>query len=270
MITCKTMTPTARLGNQMFHIGLLYSVHKKHGYEIVQPNKGEQFWKCFNTGIKNQQASTRNVYGEQCILSELENVHQQPDFTAFDGWFQSYIYYKDCRHDYINFLQFKNEHSDYGNEKIEEIKRRYNLPLVSVHYRRTDYLQQKVEHVHGNLSKYGYYEQCFRMIQEPVVYLIFSDDMQWCRENVKLPNVEYIDMDEYKSLYVMSKCNKSIIANSTFSWWGAFLNPNSTVYAPDKWNGPLSHKATGNNRCSNTDYRIPNDWIKVQVNHNTH
>jgi hypothetical protein len=269
MITCRTMSPTARLGNQIFHIGILYSVHKKHGYEIIQPNKGEQFWKCFDTNIKTTQPRINSMYNEQCIMNETDHVFRQPDFTGFNGWFQSHLYYKDCRQDYINFLKFKNEHSDIGNQKIEEIKRKYNLPIVSVHYRRTDYLQSRVEHIHGNLSKYGYYEAAFNMIQEPVVYLIFSDDIQWCRDNVKLKNAEYIDMDEYKSLYIMSKCDKNIIANSTFSWWGAFLNPNATVYAPDKWNGPLSHQGTGNNNCSSIDYKIPRDWIKVQTTHNT-
>lgn len=267
MITNSWMSPSARLGNNIFQIGILFVLHKKYGYEIVQPNKGEQFWDCFDVNIKNQEANTNHSYTEQCILEELDNVYSIQDGTDVRGWFQSFIYYKDYKKDYINFLKFKNIHVDEAYKKYETIKAKYNLPLTSVHYRRTDFLDPSSEHIHGNLSKYGYYENAFTSIKDECVYLIFSDDIEWCKNNVKQKNVEYIEFDQYKSLFLMTLCDYNIISNSTFSWWGAFMNKNSTVYAPDKWGGPHLYKSTGNNNCSCIEYKIPKEWIKIPVNH---
>ena len=271
MITCGSMSTTARLGNQLFHIGVLYSVFKKHGYEIHQPNTGEQFWKCFDfdteviTNTKPNKYKIQHSYNERCDIHETNEVYSQKDYTSYHGWFQSHIFYKECRQDYIDFLKFKPEHSDYANNEIEKIKNKYNLPITAVHYRRTDYLDKRAEHIHGNLSKYGYYDAAYNAIKSPTVYLVFSDDIEWCKQNVKLKHVEYIDADEYKSLCMMSKCDTNIIANSTFSWWGAFLNPKAKIYAPNRWNGPLAYAATGNISCIDIDYRIPTDWNRIET-----
>lgn len=261
------MSPFSRLGNNIFQIGVLFSLHKKYGYEISQPNNGEQFWDCFDVKIKNEKVYPKNTYTEKCILDELEHIYNIQDETDVRGYFQSFIYYKECKEDYINFLKFKNIHVDEAYKKYESIKAKYGLPTTSIHYRRTDFLEPNNEHIHGNLSKYKYYENVFSSIKDECVYLIFSDDIEWCKNNVKQKNIEYIELDQYKSLFLMTLCDYNVISNSTFSWWGAFMNKKSVVYTPDKWAGPYSHKGTGNDNCSCIDYKVPKEWIKIAVNH---
>ena len=67
---------------------------------------------------------------------------------------------------------------------------------------------------------------------------MFSDDIPWCRESLELERAEFVDVDHGTSLAVMAGCDVNIIANSSFSWWGAYLNPASEVYAPSRWFGP--------------------------------
>ncbi len=117
-----------------------------------------------------------------------------------------------------------------NNEILKKIQTNKS---VSVHVRRGDYITNK-----DRVLKFigiNYYKEAIkkidRLVQNPS-YFIFSDDIEWCRENFKdLKNrVYFIDYnkgkDAYKDMWLMSKCKHNIIANSTFSWWGAWLNQN--------------------------------------------
>ncbi|HVA07934.1 MAG TPA: alpha-1,2-fucosyltransferase [Acidimicrobiales bacterium] len=68
-----------------------------------------------------------------------------------------------------------------------------------------------------------------------VAYVIVSDDLEWCRANLDLEPQVFVDLDAFSSLYLMTRCDVNVIANSSFSWWGAFLNPQAEVYAPSRW-----------------------------------
>jgi hypothetical protein len=88
-------------------------------------------------------------------------------------------------------------------------------------------------------------------------YLVFSDDMEWCKSFFK-GKFDFINDEDYNELYLMSLCRDNIIGNSTFSWWGAYLNENlfKTVIAPKTWFGPgYSHWDTSD--------LIPENWIKL-------
>jgi hypothetical protein len=120
------------------------------------------------------------------------------------------------------------------------------------------------EHVWGNLTKSNYYNEAFNKIGSENLYLFFSDDLEWCRNNFNLKHMEFIDADEFKSLCLMSMCDINIVANSSFSWWGAFLNQTSTVYLPDKWTGSLDK-----NPCRfHQNFSLPNS-NKIEVIWNT-
>jgi len=69
---------------------------------------------------------------------------------------------------------------------------------------------------------------------------VFSDDKDWAKENLKFENVTYVDDEDYKEMWLMSLCKNHIMVNSTFSWWGTFLNPNENkkIVAPSMWFGP--------------------------------
>lgn len=118
---------------------------------------------------------------------------------------------------------------------------------VSVHFRRTDYLTVNYLSVCG----IDYYQRAIAHIQARVSdprLFVFADDLEWVRQHVDfgLPTT-YVDNnrgdDSYKDLFLMSRCSHNIMANSTFSWWGAWLNdnPEKIVIGPDKWLGPTMY-----------------------------
>ena len=105
--------------------------------------------------------------------------------------------------------------------------------------------------------------------------MVFSDDMDWCRNELKLEGfgtkVIYVDWnkgaDSWQDMSLMSKCKNHIIANSTFSWWGAWLDPNieKTVICPEIWNlRQLNPNIDKYYRCEYGDI-LPEKWIKCPI-----
>ena len=89
-------------------------------------------------------------------------------------------------------------------------------------------------------------------------YIICSDDIEWCKDNFKIKNVYYSNEKYYHDLFLMSCCEHNIIANSSFSWWSAYLNnnPDKKVISPKKWFGKNGPKY-------NINDIIPNNWIQI-------
>ena len=132
---------------------------------------------------------------------------------------------------------------------------------VSIHVRRTDILNPK--HLFGGICDIPYYHKAISLIKEKIdnpIFFIFSDDIDWCKENLKLSNKSYFvsnpNIKDYEELVFMSSCKHNIIANSTFSWWGAWLNKNNAkiVIAPKQWT---------RDRTSNEWEILPKSWIQI-------
>ena len=135
---------------------------------------------------------------------------------------------------------------------------------VSVHVRRGDYVSNPAFHQHHGVCSLGYYrvavQELTHTVKEPH-FFVFSDDMEWVRENLRLSYpISYVAHNgiekAYEDLRLMSQCKHHIIANSTFSWWGAWLctHPAKIVVAPKKW----FNKADRDDRDL-----IPALWIRV-------
>ncbi len=133
---------------------------------------------------------------------------------------------------------------------------------ISIHFRRADYLKHEISETIG-VQPLEYYYKAMSFIKTKVNnphIFIFSDDIDWVRNNLKCDlNVSYVsnnELKDYEELLLMSKCQHNIIANSSFSWWGAWLNKNDDkiVVAPKKW---------FNNSVINTKDLIPIDWITI-------
>jgi hypothetical protein len=134
---------------------------------------------------------------------------------------------------------------------------------VSLHVRRGDYVQNPAAFVVHGLCSLSYYREAIQSIANKVkqpYFFVFSDDMAWVKENLSIPfPCQYVahnqGMDSYNDMRLMSLCQHHIIANSSFSWWGAWLNPNinKTVIAPKQW------------FAGNKDTRdlLPAAWIKL-------
>ncbi len=115
---------------------------------------------------------------------------------------------------------------------------------VSIHVRRTDYLDEEHIKIH-NLCSEQYYKNAISMVRQKypnAVFFIFTDDKEWCKEHFKGHNFINVELQEGENsdvadLLLMSRCKHHIIANSSFSWWSAWLNdsPEKMVIAPEKW-----------------------------------
>lgn len=139
-----------------------------------------------------------------------------------------------------------------------------NTNSVSIHIRRGDYVSNpETKRVHGSCDL-DYYEKAIDILKtrSGVTHLfIFSDDISWARENIRssLATVFVDHTDEqhaYEDMYLMSSCKHNVIANSSFSWWGAWLNKNEgkNVIAPEKW---------FNDFPADTKDLYPSTWITI-------
>ncbi|MEJ8756643.1 alpha-1,2-fucosyltransferase [Pontibacter sp. H259] len=184
--------------------------------------------------------------------------------TYLNGYWQHYKYFENLSTQIFKELTLKEQFDYNSNSELKNIFSE-DSSAVSIHIRRGDYITD------GNANKLmgvlplEYYFKAISYINETVSspnYFIFSDDLDWAKENlnIKAP-VTLVDLDGGKKDYVeidaMSKCKHNIIANSSFSWWGAFLNqnPNKIVISPSQWVLPK-------NINSRIQLQFPS-WIKL-------
>jgi hypothetical protein len=203
----------------------------------------------------------RKVLVEQ-KMGYLQDISDR--FNIFDGYWQSYKYL-------INIEKAIAKHINFNSikyNKIAEIDDIENTNSVSIHIRRGDYLSianRKIFHE----CKSDYYEKSIEYIKKNIknpIFYVFSNEIEWAKENLfnsQEKNNNFIFIDNSKldnsdllDLYLMSLCKHNIIANSTFSWWGGWLNanPNKIIIAPLLWyNGKLNKYIHD---------LIPNNWIR--------
>jgi len=166
------------------------------------------------------------------------------------GYFMSEKYFADHKKELFEILGI--------SPLRREIKKKYGdfSDHVSVHVRRGDYLHLKDYHTNLGMD---YYKKAIEAVGEHSKFLVFSDDLGWCKENLTfLKNVEYSPCDEdYEDLILMSTCKHNIIANSTFSWWGAYFNERKEkmVIFPRDWFGPKKR-----HQRSLEDI-VPSEWV---------
>ena len=175
-------------------------------------------------------------------------------FLYLNGYWQNELYFSNIRESLLGELSPINSMSDLGYAYLESIEQSNS---VSLHVRRGDYLNLK------NIGVLGvdYYTKAVDYIRQNVenpTFYIFSDDLEWCKDSLGfLDDCIYVDrtQTEIEDLKLMSFCRHNIIANSSFSWWGAWLNqnPNKIVIAPKGW---LLNDTSSSNV-------ILSDWVKV-------
>lgn len=164
------------------------------------------------------------------------------------GYFNSWKYFENIKEEIKKLFAFpKILDSDKNNfEALNKIK---NTESISIHVRRGDYIGSNLDVCDLDYYKQGVYKVLDELRKRSIVdnninFFIFSDDIPWCRENFQFINnhkVWYIDWNKeqnsYKDMQLMSQCKHNIIPNSTFSWWGAYLNQNENkiVIVPEYW-----------------------------------
>jgi len=192
-------------------------------------------------------------YFNEKILVKKGNIY-------LDGYWPSENYFKEIRNIIIKDFLIKTKPDKRNRLTLEKIE---NSNSVCIHIRRGDYISnKKTNEFHGTCSLKYYYNAVkiiLKKVKNPT-FFIFSDDSQWTKENLKLKYpVIYVDINStkkgYEDLRLMSNSKHFIIANSSFSWWGAWLsnNPNKIICAPKRWF-----------RSTDEGDIVPKSWIRVK------
>ncbi len=189
------------------------------------------------------------------VLVEKWRSFFSEGFRCLDGYFQDEGHFKKFAAELRKDFTFKTAPSPVVEETMKKIREKES---VSIHVRRGDYVSDsKTAEVHGFLGL-EYYERAVEFIsgrtEHPHLF-IFSDDLDWCRNHLKMKYpTDYVSCG-LDDLQLMSLCEHNIVANSTFSWWGAWLNanPKKIVVAPKMW-------FAGSNEEGDI---IPKNWVRV-------
>lgn len=151
------------------------------------------------------------------------------------GYFQSHKYFSDYEKEIKELFSYPIEMVDQMKLKFKDL---LSKESCSIHVRRGDYVKQPQYHP---VQSMNYYMKSIKKIGIDKTFLVFSDDIIWCKENFpKLDNFHFIEgQKDYEDFLLMTLCNHNIIANSSFSWWSAFLNKNnnSKIIIPKQWFG---------------------------------
>jgi len=170
---------------------------------------------------------------------------QQPDGVTLFGYWQSYIYFSDISKQLVCELQHSKPLSQKSNEVLDKIE---SSQAVAIHIRRGDYVSNSETSSFHGVMPLSYYKHSIEFVLTKfpdATFFIFSDDKDWCRSNLKLEKSYFVDHNEtensWEDFILMSKCRHHIIANSSFSWWAAWIADNyqeaagHLVIAPKNW-----------------------------------
>lgn len=238
MITYSSLGNNGRLGNQMFQYAMLLGVQDKLAYPIVMSKKqiNADIFKCFEIEgchFIDERDILTNKYFKEKQFSFDESIFSIEDGTDFHGYFQSQKYFEHCINKIRKAFTFKQEIEDRASDYIFPY---IHNKLVSIHVRRGDYLHSEKYHP---LCTMDYYTKAMAHFDD-AFFIVFSDDIAWCKENFKMNNVAFCDTcNDHVDLCVMTMCDNYILANSSYSWWGAWLNSyyKKEVVAPTTWFG---------------------------------
>ena len=199
-------------------------------------------------------------YGEKSVTFE-PNVSDLPDNLYLRGHWQTEKYFEDIKNVICDEIVVNTPQTGPNAEMAKKIKATNS---VSVHIRRTDYVSTRTYRNIYNVCDLEYYKLAVDYISKRVddpTFFVFSDDIPWAKTNMHFPyKMVFVDINDmgtgYEDLRLMSQCKHNIIANSTFSWWGAWLNknPKKIVVAPHQWFGIVD---------INTKDIVPSSWIKI-------
>jgi len=237
-----------RLGNQLFQYATAYAYSLEKNKQLILNTKfkNEHLFQCFNiTNVIFQDTLLTNVFRES-DFSYNPSLFQN-DYDCISGYFQTEKY----------FLNKKQELSTQLIFKENNLKNNYT-DFCFIHVRRGDYL--KYPNIHP-LCTNAYYDSAINIIKNKlgsnIKFVIFSDDIDACKKEYSSFNRDNIffenNLNSYDTLQSMSGCCAGIIANSSYSWWGAWLGNKQLTIAPKQWFGASGPKETHDIYCQ--------DWI---------
>ena len=269
MIGLNYLGKMGQLGNQMFQYAALKGIAKNRGLDYIIPNHDEaikdglgnilriELFEPFNIQSNHYGFIKTKEYIQEAHFHFDEDLYNNcPDDSCLFGFFQSPKYFLNIRDEIIKDFKFKKEIID----ECKSILKQFDSP-IGLHIRRGDFLINSLNHY--NLSM-RYYKNALDQFDEDRQVIIFSDDPDWCYKQKLFLSDRFIitkSDSRYDDIYLMTQCDDFIIANSTFSLWGAWLsqNPYKEVIYPNRWFGP-------NNANKTTIDLFPRSWRMIDEN----
>ena len=264
------------LGNQMFQYAAGRSLALRQNSDFFIDRKSFDSYKLHEYGLHNfdlvandykskyfNLISKRNLeaYVEKTFTFD-RGVLELKDPVFLDGYWQSEKYFNDYSVQIRNDFIIKTKPNSYNQAIAENVKKSTS---VSIHVRRGDYVSNPdANRFHGTCSL-DYYKKSIEyicdVVKKPVEFFIFSDDTEWAKENLNIQGLKHHFVSNsastnYEDLRLMALCKHNIVANSTFSWWGAWLNSfeGKEVVAPSRW--------FADDTLSDRDL-IPTSWVRI-------
>ena len=262
------------IGNQMFQYAFLLALKAKYNEEFLIDTSIFDTWKIHNGyelenvfGIKEKRATPADIrrvswyfkkyelrrsvslyFPKRTACLEKSPYHFYPEFqnvegdAYYDGYWQYYKYFETVKDVVLSAFQFA---PDTNTRNIDLIRDMSNQDFISIHVRRGDYLESPE---YAGICDIDYYKEAIRVVTEKIAaptFLIFSNDINWCKQHISpLLNghpTTFVDWNvgktSFRDMELMSMCKANIIANSSFSWWAAYLKKTADklVVAPRKW-----------------------------------
>ena len=222
------------------HTGLAIDAFNIRAH-LVDNSKGDSFpawqWK-LSRALRHYVRPMLGYYHETEFGYDAEAEHQ-PTGICYSGFWQSHKYIEPTP----SLLAELSLKQPFTRQQLDIIAQMSATNSVAIHVRRGDYLSNAKALAKHGMCSLGYYQNAIAKIQETIsdpTYFVFSDDPQWVRDNLNIGSAEFVSDCGFApeiDLVLISKCQHQIIANSSFSWWGAYLNanPNKMVVVPTPW-----------------------------------
>ena len=279
MIGMNSLGYMGRLGNQMFQFAALKGIARNRGFNFCFPptNLTEEYpnvrvydesvaaGKAQHTlhlpftfgstsGLNIQYLDPKRPTAVESGFCFDENLFNRvPDWACIQGYFQSEKYFKHIRDELLLDYTFQ----DYILNPCKEMMSGLDSKPISLHVRRTDYTTNPN---HTALVE-KYYKNALTCFNDTDQVIVFSDDPIWCHDSGLFSEDRFLIAEGnsgYVDMCLMTMCKGHIIANSSFSWWGAWLADSEHVVAPSGW------FAESNNQLLDTKDLIPEDWEIVK------
>lgn len=273
-----------RLGNQMFDYALYKQLHSMG--KVVKLDFSQLYLENIKneltvfTGLDCEQATADDIARlgdcKKDLISKIRrkigfrkksHIYEKNmefldgifeiDNAYLEGFWQSEKYFPDVREQLLEDFSFRVA----GENNCRIIEQMKSTVSVSLHIRRGDYLEKKFRGIYGGICTERYYKSAIEYFKSRFLYVkffVFSDDKEWAKKTFAGDDFLIVEGNggdqSYMDMCLMSQCKHNIIANSSFSWWGAWLNqnPSKIVIAPDRWL----------NNCEARDVCNP-EWVRI-------
>lgn len=266
MISFNKLGNKGRLGNQMFQYAGLKGIARHHNYDFCIPLSG-----IFGTNDERVSASDVNLYNfpniinntvkmtyfstieESTFAFDEELFYNCPDNTDIFGYLQTEKYFKHIEDEIREDFKFPNFTEKMCQTYIDSVFEKSEV--IALHIRRSDYVTDP----NFKLLDFNYYQQALEVLDLDLPVIVLSDDPEWCEKQFFFKNERFKISKSNNTLVdlcLMSLCQYHIIANSSYSWWGAWLANSKKVIAPNNWFcGDLSDWDTKDLYCP--------EWISI-------